>query len=408
MQLFATIFDMSTLTNPFKPGAGHMPPYLAGREMEKEEFDKLLDQNVILQNLILTGLRGIGKTVLLEGFRPLATKKDWLWVGTDFSESVSVTEKTMVLRLITDIALITSNLMIASNQYTSIGFKDSSDTRGKDVYLDFMTLSNIYNNTPGFESDKLKKVLEIVWIYLSKQGVKGLIFAYDEAQTISDHSQDHQYPFSLLIDVFQSTQKKGIPFMLVLTGLPTILTKLIECRTYTERLFRVLVLEKLNNEESKEAILKPIQDNETVEFTRESINLIIKESGGYPYFIQYICKEVYDIFVQQSKIGEKLAVPMDAIIRKLDNDFFAGRWAKATEREKELMIIIAKYGKQEFTVKEILPEVTKSNIKPFGRSQINQMFTRLTDVGLLYKNRKGIYSFAVPLLERYIIRVSSL
>ena len=76
--------------NPFRPGAGHMPPYLAGRKSEEAEFARLLDQDVILENLILTGLRGVGKTVLSESFKPLAIQKGWVWVGADLSEAERV------------------------------------------------------------------------------------------------------------------------------------------------------------------------------------------------------------------------------------------------------------------------------------------------------------------------------
>lgn len=70
-------------TNPYRPGAGHMPPHLAGREREHAEFDQLLRQDPVLKNLILTGLRGVGKTVLLETFKPRAVAAGWHWVGTD-------------------------------------------------------------------------------------------------------------------------------------------------------------------------------------------------------------------------------------------------------------------------------------------------------------------------------------
>ena len=76
--------------NPFRPGAGHMPPYLAGRENEKKEFARLLEQDVILENMVMSGLRGVGKTVLLETLKPLAMQQRCLWVGTDLSESTSV------------------------------------------------------------------------------------------------------------------------------------------------------------------------------------------------------------------------------------------------------------------------------------------------------------------------------
>jgi len=93
--------------NPFRPGAGHMPPYLAGRKEEENEFRKLLKQKTILQNLILTGLRGVGKTVLLETFKPIAIQEGWLWVGTDLSESASVSEESLATRILTDLAVVT-------------------------------------------------------------------------------------------------------------------------------------------------------------------------------------------------------------------------------------------------------------------------------------------------------------
>ena len=74
-----------SFSNPFRPGAGHMPPYLAGRQGEIDEFRKLLRQEAVLENMVLTGLRGVGKTVLLETLKPIALNSGWLWVGTDLS-----------------------------------------------------------------------------------------------------------------------------------------------------------------------------------------------------------------------------------------------------------------------------------------------------------------------------------
>src|SRR4051812_18972251 len=103
----------TTFQNPFRPGAGHPPPYLAGREKEKDECSRLLSQSTVVQNLILTGLRGVGKTVLLETFKPLAIQGGWLWAGTDLSESVSVSEEKIALRLLTDLSVITANVVAA-------------------------------------------------------------------------------------------------------------------------------------------------------------------------------------------------------------------------------------------------------------------------------------------------------
>ncbi len=389
--------------NPFRPGAGHMPPHLAGRGRETNEFRKLLKQHIILQNMVLTGLRGVGKTVLLDTLKPLGQEANWLWVGTDLSESTSVSEDKIVLRLITDLALVSSGL-VYSEKTQRMGF----DSKEKiiDTAINYTFLCKVYDKTPGLPADKLKAALELVWDCMKGKNITGIIFAYDEAQTMSNYEKKEQYPLSLLLDVFQSIQKKGIPFMLVLTGLPTLFPKLVDARTFAERMFRVVTLGKLNSKDSTDAIQIPIQDDACpVKLTSKSMRLIIETSDGYPYFIQFICKEVYDIFVQQHSRGQTKTVPIHEIVRKLDSDFFAGRWAKATDRERDLLRVIASLpgADEEFTVHDIV-EKSETLDHPFSPSHVNQMLSKLADKGLVYKNRHGKYSFAVPLLGQFILR----
>ena len=231
-------FKKGSFKNPFRPGAGHMPPYLAGRITEQHEFKRLLTQTTIFENLILTGLRGVGKTVLLETLKPFAFEEGWLWVGTDMSESASINEQNLATRIMTDLSVITSSSIISKSEIKKIGFENENIE--KDITLNYATLISIFNSTPGLISDKLKYVLEVSWNSLSHVKKNGIVFAYDEAQNLADHSEKEQYPLSLLLDVFQSLQKKNIPFMLVLTGLPTLFPKLVESRTYSERMFRVV------------------------------------------------------------------------------------------------------------------------------------------------------------------------
>ncbi|HVU07550.1 MAG TPA: ATP-binding protein [Verrucomicrobiae bacterium] len=393
-----------SLLNPFKPGAGHMPPYLAGREKEKQEFLKLLDQKTVLCNLILTGLRGVGKTVLLDTFKPLAFQKGWLWVGTDLSESASVSEEATAQRLLADLSVVTAGVKIRKN-LPPVGFQAQGNFEERN--LNFVTLVEIYKSTPGLVSDKLKALLQIVWDCLTPHNVKGVVFAYDEAQTMTNHDKKEQYPLSLLLDVFQSIQKKNIPFMLVLVGLPTLFPKLVEARTFSERMFDILMLNRLNDVDSREAILKPIKECKSdLGFDDKSIKLIYETSGGYPYFIQFICKELFDIWAQHIALdGKAKPIPMAEITQKLDKDFFSGRWARATDRQRDLLSIIATLDNSdgEFTVQEIVT-AAKRMASPFGSSQVNQMLLHLTNTGLIYKNRHGKYAFAVPLLGGFILR----
>jgi len=395
---------MAAFLNPFKPGAGHMPPYLAGREDEKREFERLLKQKTILENLVLTGLRGTGKTVLLETFKPMAQAERWLWVGTDLSESASLNEANIATRLLTDLSVVTSGVKFAESSVSEgIGFSRTVNTVSHT--LNYATLVAIYENTPGLVADKVKNILEVVWSAIKDLGVSGIIFAYDEAQNLSDHAQKDQYPLSLLLDTFQSIQKKGIPFMLALTGLPTLFPKLVEARTYAERMFRVVFLDKLENKAVSDAINIPLA-NCPIKLSTQSITQITNLSGGYPYFVQFICREVYDVFIQKIDDGEKLSVPSEEILRKLDTDFFVGRWARATDRQRELLGVISELTNcdAEFSVQDVVLKAKETADKPFSSSHVNQMLSSLTEAGLIYKNRHGKYSFAVPLLGQFIKR----
>ncbi len=112
------------------------------------------------------------------------------------------------------------------------------------------------------------------------------------------------------------------------------------------------------------------------------------------------------VFIQQRSTGVQESVPFDSIQRKLDSDFFAGRWARVTDRQRELMWVIAnlKMADGEFSIREIIDQAQLTSVKAFSTSQANQMLNKLSDQGLVYKNRFGKYSFAVPLLGEFILR----
>ncbi|MDP9368922.1 MAG: ATP-binding protein [Chloroflexota bacterium] len=396
-----------TITNPYRPGAGHQPPYLAGRDAEHAEFDRLLDQDTILENMVLTGLRGVGKTVLLDTFKPRAIAKGWGWCGTDLSESVSISEENLAVRLLTDLAVVTSTASAMAPAAPAIGFGASGPDR-VEVPVTYDVLASVYKSTPGLVSDKIKAALEFAHQVLAADGKQRVVFAYDEAQNLADHKAKDQFPLSVLLDVFQSLQRKGIPFMLVLTGLPTLFPKLVEARTFAERMFRVVTVGRLSSLESREAIQRPLDVvGSPIALTEESVDQVCEQAGGYPYFIQFICREVYDIFLQQIASGEApSAIPVDAIQRKLDTDFFAGRWARATDRQRQLLWLVAILDRsdEEFSIQELVAKGREVLSRPFSSSHANQILASLAEQGLIYKNRFGRYSYAVPLLGSFILR----
>jgi hypothetical protein len=395
--------------NPFFPGAGTKPLYLAGRSHEQGEFVKSLRERNLTQNILITGLRGVGKTVLLEDLRPLAAQHGWLWTGNDFNEAAAVSEKDVATRLIVDLTKVLAPIISYRVNELPIGF--TAKPTSNDRPLAFEDLWNIYNATPGFNSDKVKAVLEHVAKIIANAKIRGIVFAYDEAQNLADKKDREQFPLSLVCDVFSNLQKRdlGCQFLLVMTGLPTLVTHLNEARTYTERMFHTLLLDRLSEAETRQAILQPIEIyKSTLKFSEQTVARIIEESRGYPFLIQYICREVFDAWIGRMTVGEAPSVPMTEITAKLDLDFFAPRWNRATDRQQIFMQVIAtlEQADGEFSVQDITSASRILLTRPFNPSHATQMLGHLAEKGLIYRNRRGAYCFAVPLLASFIRRQS--
>lgn len=395
--------------NPFRPGNGQRPVYLAGRDNEQREFEKLVRDTTVSHNLIVTGLRGVGKTVLLEELKPIAQQNGWLWTGNDLSESSSLTEERIAKRIVVDLASLIGPLFVVKQESKSIGFTATGEVT--ETNLGFEHFWGIYESKAGLVDDKLKAVLTEAQRLLAQTNLKGVIFAYDEAQNLSDHAAANEYPLSIILDVFSYFQRNRAKcnFMLVLTGLPTLYPKLNEARTYSERMFTTLYLSRLEDDDAKKAVTKPIELTKSpLTFAENTIDKILENSNGYPYFIQFICKEVFDSWIAKISYGEAASADMRAITAKLDQDFFAPRWARATDRQQDFMKVIAMLDNcdDEFSVQDIVIKSKEILAKGFTPSHATQILQALAEKGLAYKSRRGGYSFAVPLLGHFIRRQS--
>lgn len=392
--------------NPFRPGNGQRPLYLAGRTAEQDQFSSMVRERDLAQNLIVTGLRGVGKTVLLEELKPIAQNNGWLWTGNDLSESVSLTEDRIARRIVVDLSTLLSPLIVQKQAGFPLGFTAKEQEPRQ---LEFNDLWKIFEETPGLTDDKLKAVLTYAKTILETTTLRGVVFAYDEAQNLSDHALAKEFPLSILLDVFSYFQRtpSTCHFMLVLSGLPTLFPKLNEARTYTERMFHVMHLQRLNDIDAREAITEPIQiSHSTLGFAETTIQEVVKMSDGYPYFIQFICKEVFDAWIGKITDGLAPSVPMQSILNKLDQDFFSPRWARATDRQQDFMKVIATLpnSDEEFSVQDIVAASRDILNKGFNPSHATQILQALGEKGLIYRSRRGGYCFAVPLLSHFIKR----
>jgi hypothetical protein len=168
-------------------------------------------------------------------------------------------------------------------------------------------------------------------------------------------------------------------------------------------MFHTIEIGRLDRDACRAAILRPLAESR-VRFGPATVATIAEASGGYPFFIQYISRDVYDAFLQGA--GAEPAVPLAPILRKLDADFFAGRWNKASDRQRELLRAAAALPNagEEFTVAQIVARSKALPIKSFSPSHCSQLLAALTAQGLVYRNRHGRYLMAVPLLHEFIRR----
>ena len=143
----------------------------------------------ISQNAIITGLRGVGKTVLLDDLKPIAQAADWLGTGNDLSELTSLTAERISMRIVVDLAALLGPLMTMTGG-AKIGFTPAANAQP----LEHKDLWKLYEATPGLAEDKLKAVLVTVAQVLAGSGKKGIVFAYDEAQNFSDHAAKGEFP----------------------------------------------------------------------------------------------------------------------------------------------------------------------------------------------------------------------
>jgi len=393
------------IENPYRPGAGHKPPHFAGRNRELSHFKQLLRQNFTTENLLITGLRGMGKTVLVGQLRTLAEREGWVWIGNDLSESASLSEDRMALRILTDVSDGLTRVLTHHNESRD-GRYASHRNDDKDVPLPFEALRNMYEQAPGLPSDKLRHVLSRLGSMVNHAKARGIVFAYDEAQCLHDHAERNEYPMSMLIETIASLQKnEGVAqCLLVLSGLPQVFDALTETRTYTERMFHVINLDRLSRSEAYAAFMTPLSDLMPPLFAHpDLIEKVVDLTGGYPYLIQFFGKELVDHLLQNGGVLDVDQFPSDSVIDRLDSGLFAARWNRTTDKQRDVLKLIASRpntSSPDFSAQDIA-SIKESDLTS---AQATQVLQALCERGLIYRTRHGRYAFTVPMSETMILR----
>lgn len=384
--------------NPFRPGVGTKPLYLAGRDQSLRRFKSVLraapEQPA---NMRLTGLRGVGKTVLLGEFRAVAQELDWASAflelqpghNTDDAVSAALTATLRAVREeISRVERLKSAVGGATRKVGTLG-------------IEWGEFRMTYEPGASPSREDLSRALFETVDRVVAHGRDGLMLLLDEVQVIRDETRTSgQHPLSMLIAAVSSLQKAELPIGMVLCGLPTLTGNLLRARSYTERMFRGEEIGSLGPDDAKDALIRPLSGSGVVP-EPGLVARVVEEVEGYPYFLQLWGAELWDAAdaAEVDRFSEQLlAAARPEIYRRLDLDFYDPRVATLTPAEQDVLLASADCAYPPLVVADLNEAISKTP------GNINVLLGRLVDGGVLYRVRKGQYEYTAPKFRDFLLR----
>jgi len=383
------------LPNPFRPGNGVPPPYLAGRDEVLTAFeDWLLEAPPLHANWALTGLRGTGKTVLLGEFATRAERAGWLTLHRElgdrhrddarFAEAVAEDCDALIGRV---------DAIAAVGQVLERGARW---LRPKRIGIGAVSLDPSYATSASAPADIMRAAFEELDATISETEQPGVLFLYDEGHLLVDDRARERYPLSSLLAAFAAVQRAGPRVRIVLCGLPTLSLNLKRARTYAERMFRHVVVDNLSLEAAGEALAIPLVGTGR-SFGKSLVGQIVDHTAGYPYFLQFFgaftCSRVGLDHIELADY-ERIE---SALLHELDLAFFEDRFLTASPAEQDVLLRMAGRPGDRLTAADL--RAAAGDVP-----NIRELLRRLVTRGLLYRPTRGSYRFALPLFGGYLRR----
>jgi hypothetical protein len=382
--------------NPYRPGVGVRPLYLAGREAPLRRFAAMLRAAPEQQaNMRVTGLRGVGKTVLLETFAEHAQRLGWEPAFMELQPAHN-TDETLRAAMGSLLERTRQRLSRLARLRSAAG----KALRSTSLSVSWEDVSLAVSFGSEREENLAREIFTTAGVALAK-GRKGVVLLLDEAQLVHDERGRHgEHPLSLLIAAVVALQRQELPLGLVLCGLPTLTGNLQKARSYSERLFRGEEIDSLTAEQALEAFTRPLAQTAR-DATEALAKRVVAEVEGYPYFLQLWGSELWDA---ADVVGAKRLTPrlLDAtrgdIYDRLDRDFYDPRLVTLTPAEQDLLLASAHCS---------YPPLRSSDLA--GASEktpgnVNVLLGRLVGAGALYRIRKGEYAYTAPKFRDYLLR----
>jgi hypothetical protein len=387
--------------NPYAPGAGQRPPELAGRDRQLAQFEVTLERVAVgrpERSMVLSGLRGVGKTVLLNALRGLAVQRLWgtgkLEARPDQSIRLPVAQAVHaavreVAHRHRDPARVEAVTGVVASFALRTRLEDRSGHRWR-APLDVAAVRG--------RADSGDLELDLVELFtdvseLARDLGVGIALFVDEMQDVATEE------LAALCGACHEISQQGAPLLVVGAGLPHLPVALAASKSYAERLFRYVVVDRLPREMSDRALLVPA-GTEHVDYTREALDELYELTDGYPYFVQAYGKVTWD-----AALGSPIAVSdvheaAPEAEAELAVGFFGARYDRATPAERDYMRAMA-----DLAVESDDGGVSTAEIaKGLGRKPQSLSPARdgLIKKGLVYASERGTVAFTVPHFGKFL------
>lgn len=387
------------VANPYTPGAGFMPAYLAGRDdviQDAEVMLRSLQSGYPQQSVIYHGLRGVGKTVLLNRIEEIAEELGILY------EQIEVKERSDFASQITPIAyrfLKQINLKEKAKfavQTASLLLKQfhlTYNLQEQSVSLDPTDVASTL-----IPSKSLSEDLTDLLVALGNAANKSdntICFFIDEIQYLKKEELE------ALANAIHRINQKRLPVMVFGAGLPKILKDFGDAKSYSERLFQFINIDSLSTQAAEMAITLPAQKF-GVSYDPTAIEKIMEITRGYPYFLQEFCNVIWNRTGGQRTITEQdVQESLEQFYQRLDEEFFMVRYNRCTPRELDFLFAMVRCGELPCTISNVAKKMRKSvgSISPIRAQLINK--------GLIYAAHHGEVDFTVPQFDTFLRRVNT-
>ncbi|MCA2967720.1 MAG: ATP-binding protein [Acidobacteriaceae bacterium] len=388
---------MDPIQNPYSPGAGSPPPELAGRDKLREQIRiaiARIRRGNSAKSVLMVGLRGVGKTVLLDQMRQDADKEGIYTIRIEAPENRSL--PALLAPQLRQVLLRLNRVEVAKD-LAQRGLRALAGfAKGLKVKFNDIEVGIDYEAEPGLADNgdlevDLTSLLEQVGL-AGQNAQSAVVLFIDELQYIEE------VEFAALISALHRCAQRKLPLTVVGAGLPQLRGLAGQAKSYAERLFDYPVVGPLEAFEAERAIVKPARD-QGIEYTKEAVEEIISATHGYPYFLQEWAKHAWDVADKSPITLDHVKAASVEAIAALDESFFRVRLDRLTPSEKRYLRAMAELGPGPHRTGNIATVLKKAvnSLGPVRKSLITK--------GMVWSPNHGDTAFTVPLFDEFMRRI---